>query len=332
MSDKPFKSVAEQIHILNNDRDLTILNEEAAELALKRYGYYEIINGYKTPFLREPGNDEKGYKDDATFEHIYALYDLDRQIRNTVLQGIEQFEQYFKQVLAYTIAESISEDQERYTAKSHYNKGEARVKKNGAFNGTDRDKLLKKINYLLKSPKQPMKHYREKHKNVPPWILVKELTFGEAIFWYKLSRKGIREKIISRMFGIEKGVIGTIDPVLKIRQAFGDILSLCLDYRNLTAHGGRIYNHRSTKHALKWSVYIYNSNVINISRSRFLNKEMRSSLGCLIKVLSLFENRDPYLSITIWLSIHLDKYFEKYPNDKLMLEQEMELKREALPK
>ncbi|WP_249646702.1 Abi family protein [Lactiplantibacillus plantarum] len=332
LSDKPFKSIGDQLSLLSKKRNLTILDPEIAHLALRRYGYYEIINGYKSPFLVKEGNDDLGYKDDATFEHIYALYSLDREIRETILQGLEQFEQTFKQALAYSIAKNISDLQKRYTAKSHYNKGESHTNHRGNFIGTDRDRLLKKFARLLVSKNQPIYHYSVAHGNVPPWILIKSLSFGETIYWYKLSQKPIREDVISNMFGIDQSIISKIDSTLKIKQAFGDTLSLCLDYRNLTAHGGRVYNHRSIKHALNWSIFIYREGIIHISHRQFLHKQMRSSVGALIKVLSLFENKDPYRNIEVWLSVHLDSYLQKYPMDKTMLEKAMELTFDELPK
>ena len=39
-TDKPFKTIDEQINILKSERNLTINNVEAAKDALQRYGYY----------------------------------------------------------------------------------------------------------------------------------------------------------------------------------------------------------------------------------------------------------------------------------------------------
>lgn len=72
MEDKPFKTVGQQIDLLNEQRNLNIQNMEAAKNALKRYGYYEIINGYKEPFLVDADNDDTGYLSEANFEHIFA--------------------------------------------------------------------------------------------------------------------------------------------------------------------------------------------------------------------------------------------------------------------
>lgn len=70
-------------------KKLVFLSEETAKNALSRYGYYEIINGYKDPFLIEKCNDEKGFRDGTTFEHIYALYTLDKDISRDLLRALE---------------------------------------------------------------------------------------------------------------------------------------------------------------------------------------------------------------------------------------------------
>ena len=48
--EKPFKTVDEQISLLK-ERRLNFINLPAARQLLKEYGYYEIVNGYKKPFL-----------------------------------------------------------------------------------------------------------------------------------------------------------------------------------------------------------------------------------------------------------------------------------------
>lgn len=326
MSDKPFKTIDEQINILKDSRNLLILNEEAAKKNLQRYGYYEIINGYKDHFLIEPGNDDKGYKRDANFEHLYALFILDKHIRESILKCLEEFEQTFKQTLAYTVAELISDDQARYVAKSHFNRG--RTYPNKRRYHSDRDRLLKKIDYVLKSNVEPFKHYRKEHGNIPPWILVKGLTFGESIYWFSLSKRPIRSLIIARMLGLDSDLIDDIDKSIEIRQSFGDLLALYLDYRNLTAHGGRTYSHRSKIHALRSTAFIYRKSVIDISgitKKEFNSGSKRSSVGVLLETLHLFDNPDPYFTLRSWLKVHTDQYLKLYPEDQKFITEMMEL-------
>ena len=321
-TDKPFKTIDEKINILKSERNLTINNVEAAKDALQRYGYYEIINGYKTPFLNDPNDDDKGYKESASFEHIFDLYKLDRDIRKDLLQSLEYFEQTFKQSLAYSVAKIISDDQSRYTARSHYNTGKTYHRRHRVYN--DRDRLLKRFNKLINSDKQPFKHYRQDHHNIPPWIMIKGLTFGEAIYWYRLSKPEIRFNVISKLLGIDPTLLRASNSNLKISQMIGDLLGLYLSYRNLTAHGGRVYNHRSQMYKLRWLPLIY-PRVITASRPEFNQGKYRSSLGVVMRSLKIFDNPEPFNNLEIWLQIHLKNYLKQYEGDKEFLLKAMEL-------
>lgn len=179
-TDKPFKNINEQIEILKS-RNLIFQNEETAINALSRYGYYEIINGYKDHFLIERGHDELGFKQGSTFEHIYALYELDKNISRDLLHALEDFEQTFKQALAYTISENISELDSLYCAKSHYNTGKIYGRDKQGNIRSDRGRLLKQFKKLKHTDRQPFHHYIKSHKNIPPWIMVKGLTFGQTL-------------------------------------------------------------------------------------------------------------------------------------------------------
>jgi len=333
-TDKPFKTIDEQMELLKS-RNLTFENPETVKSSLIKYGYYEIINGYKDNFLINPKDDSKGFKDGVTFEHILALYKLDKNIRAAVKNALEEFELSFKQILAYTIAEEYSDSDSRYTAVSHYNTGKSHIKykrgrssrnKQGKIvKENDRDRLLKKIKYITKhNDYQPFKHYREDHHNVPPWIAVKGLMFGESIYLYKLSKPNVRDKVLGRLMHIEPRLVATTDETFKIRQAFGDILSLCLYYRNESSHGGRIYNRRSRKYQLRNSLYLF-PKVIDVSRSQFSKGHGRSSVGTLLSCLWSMDASDCYSTLQTWLSVYMNEYLKIYPQDKKMLYDSMEL-------
>lgn len=50
MSPKPFSTLTEQVDILKS-RGMIIEDEEKAKCILLRENYYNVINGYKKPFL-----------------------------------------------------------------------------------------------------------------------------------------------------------------------------------------------------------------------------------------------------------------------------------------
>lgn len=167
-TDKPFRTIDEQIRLLKK-RHLIFLNEEVAQIALSRYGYYEIINGYKDHFLIEKGNDDKGFKPGTTFEHIYDLYSLNKDISRDLLRALEDLEQMLKQAFAYVVSENISEIDEIYCDKSNFNTGKTYEPDRHGNLKCDRSKLLKKFEKVKSSNMNPFKHYSTKHGNIPPW-------------------------------------------------------------------------------------------------------------------------------------------------------------------
>jgi len=89
---KPFSDINRQLSILKS-RNLTISNDYFARNSLMRYGYYEIVNGYKT-FLLDHSSDTEQYKDGTTFKELIDLYDLDKSIRSAVM--LAALEVFFK--------------------------------------------------------------------------------------------------------------------------------------------------------------------------------------------------------------------------------------------
>ncbi|QHS03550.1 Abi family protein [Pediococcus acidilactici] len=318
--EKPFKTIDEQIGILK-ERGLLFLNESAARDTLTTFGYYEIINGYKYSFLIDPKDDTKGFKPNTTFEHIFALFELDRKLRIYVLDAMERFEQSFKQALAYVIAGEISEKSSHYLAVSHYNTGKAR---RGRFRN-EREFLLFKCNKVLKNENDPYKYYHDKYGNIPPWILVKGLQFGNAIALFKLSKPTIRNKVICRMTNIDYDLLDSIDEDFSVRQSFNDLLALFLNYRNIAAHGGRIYSHRTKKYKVRNSSFIYRKNFF-IQLDENSNKDFNSSLGLITRALELFRDKNNYSELLTYTQVTLEQYLKKYPDDKDFLLRETQLK------
>lgn len=58
MSEKVFRDTRTQIGILKS-RGLTIKNKSFAKQVIRRVNYYNLINGYKDPFLESDSTYEK---------------------------------------------------------------------------------------------------------------------------------------------------------------------------------------------------------------------------------------------------------------------------------
>lgn len=121
---KPFKTIDEQLDILR-DRNLMIDNELNARSALLSYGYYEIVNGYKI-FLLDPDKEDEQFVENETFTHLLSLYELDKSIRNGVMEATLEVESTLRTAIAYTIAEKFGAEQSLYLVKSNYMRGKKR--------------------------------------------------------------------------------------------------------------------------------------------------------------------------------------------------------------
>lgn len=94
---KPFKTYDEQIEILSS-RGLNIDNPDNAKIILSQLNYYNLINGYKTPFLdlKVSTEDEDKYKDGSSFQEIFYLHEMDRELKEVVFFFITSFWKAFK--------------------------------------------------------------------------------------------------------------------------------------------------------------------------------------------------------------------------------------------
>lgn len=103
---KPFKTHRQQLFILRS-RGLAIQDGSKAMRILEKENYYSlIINGYKDLFLQldatngEPLQPEQ-FKSGTTFNEIYKLFCLDRDLRNTLLEYLLKFESNIKSKISY---------------------------------------------------------------------------------------------------------------------------------------------------------------------------------------------------------------------------------------
>ncbi len=199
-------------------KGVKVINKKKALKLLERYSYYSIVNTYKDVFK------VKGkYINGVTFEEIYALYEFDKNIKAIFLKYTLEIELIIKALLANTIAE-------RYGVKNY-------LKTSNFDSKADLEeiqKLKNKINKAIKNnygKHEAITHYKDKYGFIPPFVLVKVLTFGEISKYYGLLKQSDRQKI-SKYFKLSDK---------ELRQ----ILKILVLMRNECAHSGRIYTFRS---------------------------------------------------------------------------------------
>lgn len=97
----------------------------------------------------------------------------------------------------------------------------------------------------------------------------------------------------------------TIDACRKLMM---DTLFICVDYRNRSAHGGRIYNYKTDKILRTQEIF----------GKTFL---ATGGFGQLLYILSLFKYQNPYIRLKRALDEEVNRHCSSFPQDRTYLEQ-----------
>lgn len=237
---KEYKSNEELIDYLSS-KGIIISNKKDALEKIERYTYYSIVNTYKNIFKDKNG----AYINNVSFDDIYAIFEFDKNLKNIVLKYCLEIETVIKSIMANQISKI-------YGIKDYLNISNWDNK----INVEIRENLLKKINNEIEKDYNvhtTVTHYIDKYGFVPPYVLVKILTFGVASSYYGLLKQSDRQAI-AKYFKIS-------DKLLK------QILKNLTTVRNVAAHSDRLYNYTS-KFYISFKLidksYIKSDNITNL--------------------------------------------------------------------
>lgn len=223
---KNFLTYDQQIFNLENEKNLQIDDEVYAKEILRQTGYYSLIDGYKDVF-KNPTT--KKFRDGTKFEDIVALYYFDEALRQLLLRFLIKIENEIKSQVSYYFVEKHGIEQTEYLKTSNYNFY-------GRRNQQDIEYLIRVLRkYVEKSTGYGyINHYRINHGNIPLWVLTKALTFGNISKIYMLLSQDLQIKISKNYLFINE-------------QQLSSILSLLVKFRNVCAHGERLFTYRTIK-------------------------------------------------------------------------------------
>lgn len=103
--DKLFLTYNQQMKKLRNDKHIEC-NGSNHKKILVRAGYFNIVNGYKTPFVS--GQDASGnhiYISGTTISQLQAVKQFDDQLRSFLLKYITQVEEETRTLAGYKFDE-----------------------------------------------------------------------------------------------------------------------------------------------------------------------------------------------------------------------------------
>lgn len=280
---KEYKTNENLIEYLSS-KGVTISDKADALQKMERYTYYSIVNTYKSIFKDEEGN----YLDNVTFDEIYALFEFDKGLKNIILKNCLEIETVIKSIMSNQILKV-------YGVKEYLNTSNW----DSNINDDIKENLFNKINNEIEkdyNTHTAVTHYIDKYGFVPPFVLVKILTFGVASSYYGVLKQSDRQAV-AKYFKIS-------DKLLK------QILKNLTTIRNVAAHSDRLYNYTS-KFYLSFKLidkeYIKSDNITNLYMV----------IRCMEKLLTNEQYDDLYNSISKEIE-KLDKNLNSISIDKVM--------------
>lgn len=295
MSNLEYTTVEEQIEKLKSQK-LIILNEEEAKMNLMAFGYTNLIKGYRDPYIV---NFEgiKTYRSKVTFEQIRSLYVLDKNLRNAVMASMLDLEEHIKELAADIVAKSFGTNQDNYLMYRNY---QNKTKKKYRFSLPG---ILDTLKKTLNTDKEPIHHYMQCYGIVPPWILFKSVYFSTIVNFIDLFKPFEKYQMAECLYPQNELSL----PPESLIKLMMDTLYICLDYRNISAHGGRIYNYNSGRRLRLNEI--------------FENAEFQSpnDFSTLLFLLGLFRYKNPYDHLEASLHAEVNRHCNNFPEDAIYL-------------
>ncbi|GAB2499333.1 Abi family protein [Alkalibacterium psychrotolerans] len=228
---KPHKSLDEQIDLLKN-RNLSFDDEELAKRYLLTNNYYDVINGYSKLFM-----DENKYIEGTLFDEISHIHFFDREVKFAFFKHIIVAENHFKSILSYNFSEKFKNIPYAYLKTNSY-------KENDLLRVTT---LISKLSRIISNKSKeknanPVKHYANNHNDVPIWVIVNYMTFGEITFLFKYLDDNLKNKIAYDLNTFLRD--NTQSNTFLSAEDVDSFLSNINEIRNVSAHNNRLLGHK----------------------------------------------------------------------------------------
>lgn len=282
--DKPFKTYDELIELMIS-RNIEISDRQFAKKVLSNISYYTLVNGYKNTFLS--ANGDNMFTPGTRFEELYTIHIIDSNFSSILLKYILYIERSLKSKISYIIAQNygvytdfsvpVSSDLSDYLCLYNY----------GSSTGHRRN-VLKRIKECVKSTKGALSldHYLQNKNHVPPWILIKNVSFGLSIKWYGILKDSDKSYVCENfMPSAMLALQGKKEFLIKA-------LNILKDYRNNMAHGHRTFENITNNELPKKPLLSLAS--LLITESEYISNLGRSDPYSVVIAISVLLN-DPYL-------------------------------------
>lgn len=219
---KPFLTYEQLLDKLITEKKLTINSKNEAEAMLKRLSYFSLVSGYKDPF-KNPSTGT--YKYGIEFGHLVELYNFDEQLREIFLRYMMKIERMMSSLISYYFSLNFGDQQQNYLDVNNYDYSYANIH--------SINKLIAIMSDLCNTHEYSyINHHRKNHQNIPLWIIINAMTFGQISKMFGLLKQSMKSNITKNIpnvmhFELEK------------------MLKVLTKFRNVCAHGERLYSYKT---------------------------------------------------------------------------------------
>ena len=235
---KPFKTIDEQIDLMKS-RNLSFVNEDKAKRYLLCNNYYNVINYYSKFFMDSTDH----YITGTTFDEISHVYYFDKEIKGIFFKAVLEIEKLFKSMIAYYFSEKHRENYAYLIASNFKNDDIIKV--------TQMIATLSKIIWKAKKNKTPnsINHYIKVHHNVPLWVLINEMSFGQTIVFYEHMKDSEKNKVAKKLSEFLSENIEIPNIKLTPKYIISYLNNIC-EMRNIVAHGNKFLGYRCRENTI----------------------------------------------------------------------------------
>lgn len=222
---KDFLTYNQQMKYLRDNKNIKC-EQTNDKIILCRNGYFNLVNGYKEPFINGSNGCSHKYLSGTSINEIYQVKKFDDELRMLLLKYITKVEEEVRTLVGYKFDEVNNKGKISWYSVNAYD------------TNREAQKIVKVISdsfqEINRNKQEYIKHYFDKYKYVPTWILIKVINFSTFINFIEFSKKEVKRSICD-LYGI-KDKMGNDDFTLLTGS-----LHWLRKIRNSCAHNERVY-------------------------------------------------------------------------------------------
>ncbi len=218
---KKFLTYKELAHKLNSKG---IKFEDENYDLLIRHGYFNLVNGYKNPFVEKHDENKKHkYIDGVTVTDLLLVKEFDSKLRQLFLKAITRVEEEVRTVFTQTFTFENNEDPFAWKDTNSYDLGD--INKG--------NKLVSElVEEITNSKKTYVQHSISNNEDAPTWIVFKCIFFSKLNYIIRNSKRECK-RVLCDVYNL---------PTTKGFNSLYSSLYWLKEIRNACAHNERIYD------------------------------------------------------------------------------------------